>query len=67
MAELQHEAALQPTPIPVMGARGELRSLPRGRTWILIAADALALALALAITYSVAEALASPRSSRRSG
>jgi exopolysaccharide biosynthesis polyprenyl glycosylphosphotransferase len=58
--ELQHEAALQPTPIPVMGARGELRSLPRGRTWILIAADAVALALALGITYSVAEALASP-------
>jgi exopolysaccharide biosynthesis polyprenyl glycosylphosphotransferase len=36
------------------------RSLPRGRTWILIAADMVALAVALAITYAVAEAAAAP-------
>jgi exopolysaccharide biosynthesis polyprenyl glycosylphosphotransferase len=36
------------------------QTLPRGRTWILIAADAVALALALAITYSVAELAAAP-------
>ena len=38
----------------------EERSLPRGRTWILIVADMVAIAAALAITYAVAEAAASP-------
>ena len=38
----------------------EERNLPRGRTWILIVADMVAIAAALAITYAVAEAAASP-------
>ncbi|HEU0023806.1 MAG TPA: sugar transferase [Thermoleophilaceae bacterium] len=74
MSELQHgEAALPTAPSPPLSvvsapssdaglapAHGERGSLPRGRTWILIAADMVALGIALAITYSVAEALASP-------
>jgi exopolysaccharide biosynthesis polyprenyl glycosylphosphotransferase len=36
------------------------RSLPRGRTWILIVADVIAIALATAISYTVAELAASP-------
>ena len=36
------------------------QSLPRGRTWILIVADMVAIAAALAITYAVAEVVASP-------
>ncbi|MGH2745043.1 MAG: sugar transferase [Thermoleophilaceae bacterium] len=35
-------------------------ALSRGRTWILIGADAVALALAIAITYGAAEAIAPP-------
>jgi exopolysaccharide biosynthesis polyprenyl glycosylphosphotransferase len=42
------------------GADREPKSLPRGRTWILIVADMVAIAAALAITYSIAEAAASP-------
>ena len=42
------------------GADREPKSLPRGRTWILILADMVAIAAALAITYAVAEAVASP-------
>ena len=43
-----------------MAPSQEPKSLPRGRTWILIVADMVAIAAALAITYSVAEAVASP-------
>ena len=42
------------------GVGREPKSLPRGRTWILILADMVAIAAALAITYAVAEAVASP-------
>ena len=38
----------------------EERTLPRGRTWILILADAVALSIAIAITYVVAEMAAAP-------
>ena len=41
-------------------ACAEPRSLPRGRTWILIVADMVAITLATAITYTVAELVASP-------
>ncbi|HEY7453586.1 MAG TPA: sugar transferase [Thermoleophilaceae bacterium] len=41
-------------------AREHRGTLAHGRTWFLVAADALAIAAALAITYSVAEAVAAP-------
>ena len=41
-------------------AVAEPRNLPRGRTWILIVADVVAIAIAIAITYTVAELAASP-------
>ena len=48
-------------PLSVVNAGiAEPRSLPRGRTWILIVADMVAMTLASAISYTVAELVASP-------
>jgi len=59
-----NEATLPSTPaappLSVVGPVEEPRSLPRGRTWILIVADLIAIAAATAITYTVAELAASP-------
>ena len=58
-----HMAAAQEAPAGVLRARSASRragALSRGRTWILIGADALALVIALAITYAVADAVAPP-------
>jgi exopolysaccharide biosynthesis polyprenyl glycosylphosphotransferase len=53
-------AATAPPLSVVTAAAPEPRNLPRGRTWILIVADIVAITLATAITYTVAELAASP-------
>jgi exopolysaccharide biosynthesis polyprenyl glycosylphosphotransferase len=58
-AALASPAASPPLSV-VTDIAPEPRSLPRGRTWILIAADMVAIAMALAITYTIAELVASP-------
>ena len=68
MSEVRPQEAAARSPCAAAGGRDpavaatatEPKSLPRGRTWILIVADMVAIAAALAITYSVAEAVASP-------
>jgi hypothetical protein len=53
--------SVAPDPLPVARSRSARRgTLSHGRTWFLIAADALAIAGALAVTYGVAEAVAPP-------
>jgi exopolysaccharide biosynthesis polyprenyl glycosylphosphotransferase len=56
----QEAAVLSSPPLAVVAPSQEPKSLPRGRTWILIVADMVAITAALAITYAVAEAVASP-------
>jgi exopolysaccharide biosynthesis polyprenyl glycosylphosphotransferase len=52
--------AVAPEPATASGRVKQRGNLSRGRTWILLGADCVALAAAIALTYGMAEAIAPP-------